>query len=150
MVNRLYEALAIERMIHPIAPPAAPVSLARPGLPAQRRLALIADSAAAIASGVPLCIHTPSSRSPCRRPVRSARAKSVVSGNAPAGAPLKSVGARIAAPAIADAAGGRRQEQERVHRRRIEGFCEAQEIGSRPLDPDRVGIEVKERRRSQL
>ena len=105
-------------------------------------LAVIAASAAAMASGVPTCIHRPSSRRPCRRPASAARSNSAVSENAPGGrageqrrredrdagiderrhlalgAPAQPAVRRhgeIAAPGIADAAGGRRQQQQRVH-----------------------------------
>src|SRR5262249_46341958 len=62
-------------------------------------LARSALSAAAIASGVPTCIHTPSRRSPQSRPASAARSNRGDMENAPAGAPAKKAGVRIAAPA---------------------------------------------------
>ena len=58
-----------------------------------------ASSAAGIASGVPTCIHTPSSRSPNSRSCSLARSNIFVSENSPAGAPAKIAGDMIAAPA---------------------------------------------------
>ena len=58
-----------------------------------------AFSAAVTASGVPTCIHTPSRRSPQSRPASAARSNNGDMENAPAGAPAKKAGVRIAAPA---------------------------------------------------
>ena len=62
-------------------------------------LARIAASAAMTASGVPTCIHTPSSRSPNKRPASAARSNSGDMEEGPSGTPAKNAGARIAAPA---------------------------------------------------
>ena len=75
------------------------------GVPAQavpRRYATLsrnASSAASTASGVPTCIHTPSSRNPNRRSCSLARSNILVSENSPAGASANSDGDMIAAPA---------------------------------------------------
>ena len=62
-------------------------------------LARNALSAAATASGVPTCIHSPSRRRPRRRPCSPARSNSCVSANSPCGLPAKIAGDRMATPA---------------------------------------------------
>src|ERR1700741_4902335 len=58
-----------------------------------------ASSAAAMASGVPTCIQTPSRRSPNRRSCSLARSNILVSENAAFGASAKIEGEMMAAPA---------------------------------------------------
>src|SRR5665213_4418591 len=58
-----------------------------------------ASSAACTASGVPTCIHTPSSRSPNSRSCSLARSNILVSENSSDGASANSDGDMIAAPA---------------------------------------------------
>ena len=62
-------------------------------------LARNASSAAFTASGVPTCIHMPSSRSPNSRSCSLARSNILVSENSPDGAPANTEGDMIAAPA---------------------------------------------------
>ncbi len=52
----------------------------------------------------------------------------------------------IAAAAIADAARGRRHQQQDIHARGIEGFGQPRQIGPHAIDPQRVGVDVEERR----
>ena len=52
----------------------------------------------------------------------------------------------IAASAIADAARGRRHQQQDIHARGIEGFGQPRQIGPHAIDPQRVGIDVEKRR----
>ena len=54
-------------------------------------------------------------------------------------APQPAVGrhGEVAAPGIADAARGRRQQQQRIHRGRIEGVAKTREIRLHAVDPDR-------------
>ena len=131
-----------------------------------------ASSAACTASGVPTCIQTPSSRRPNSRSCSLARSNILVSENSPVGCvgkqrgrhdrrtriderhhlvftPLAQCAVRqhrvVAAAGIADAARGRRHQQQDVHPVRIEGFGKPRQIGPHAVDPHRVGIEVKER-----
>ena len=57
---------------------------------------------------------------------------------------------KIAAAAIADARRRWRQEEQRIHASGIEGRREAAEIGLHPVDPNGVGVDVKERTLAKL
>ncbi len=105
-------------------------------------------------------------------PASAAQSNSRVSANAPRGASLNSSGRNkaapantngaeggfgaplqaalgvhvvVAAPGIADAAGRRRQQQQRIHVGRVERLCQPLEIGLHAVDPERVGVNVNER-----
>ena len=121
-----------------------------------------ASSAAPTASGVPTCIQTPSSRRPNSRSCSLARSNILVSENSPVrrvgeqrrrhdrGAGIderhhlmfpalaqRAIGQHgvVAAAAIADAAGGRRHQQQDIHARGIEGLRQPRQIGPHAVDP---------------
>jgi hypothetical protein len=55
----------------------------------------------------------------------------------------------IAAAGIADAARRRREEEQRIHPRRVEALGETNQVGLHAVDPDGVGVEMIERRRAE-
>ena len=55
----------------------------------------------------------------------------------------------IAAPGVADAYGGRGEEQQCIHAGRIERFGQPNKVRFDAIDPQRIGVEVEERRSAE-
>ena len=129
-----------------------------------------------MASGVPTCIQVPSSRKPNSRSCSLARVERLGQRKFAAGCAGEDGGRHdrnagiderndlmfpalaqraiwqhriIAVAFISDAAGGRRHQKQNVHARRIKGLGKPRQIRPHAIDPQRIGIEMEERRLAQ-